>query len=261
MAELNEALPTESPNIPMLHAATYASNSPQYQYHQSSPPVAYPPGQYAQPYSGGQSPATFRPGQPDSQYYTFTPGQPSDPSQLQFQYGRQVRHRVPGASPVTMLQYSTGLQGPMQPQGYSVPGHPYQYPQGFGPRAMSVPTYTNSPSSQSPQHLLQPTSYPVSPTPSQHPKTSPIFSDEGSISTDPDHLLPRGPPRKPKQSGFAIWVGNLPRDVLLEELKEFFALDGLESIFLIRKSSCAFVNYRTEEACSLALLMFNDKRN
>jgi RNA recognition motif-containing protein len=87
-----------------------------------------------------------------------------------------------------------------------------------------------------------------------------MFSDESSTSpTDPENLLPRGPPRKPKQSGFALWVGNLPQDVLLEELKDFFAIEGLESIFLIRKSNCAFVNYDTEEACSLALSMFNDK--
>ena len=79
-------------------------------------------------------------------------------------------------------------------------------------------------------------------------------------SAEPGTHLPRGPPRKPKQSGFAIWVGNLPRDVGLEELKEFFALDALESIFLIRKSNCAFVNYKTEEACNLALSTFNDKR-
>lgn len=87
-----------------------------------------------------------------------------------------------------------------------------------------------------------------------------MFSDETSGKpTDSEYLLPRGPPRKPKQSGFALWVGNLPRDVLLEELKDFFALEGLESIFLIRKSNWAFVNYETEEACSLALSTFNDK--
>lgn len=80
-----------------------------------------------------------------------------------------------------------------------------------------------------------------------------------SVSSEPENTLPRGPPRKPKQSGYALWVGNLPRDVPLEELKEFFAIDGLESLFLIRKSNCAFVNYKTEEDCAKALQLFNDR--
>ena len=72
-------------------------------------------------------------------------------------------------------------------------------------------------------------------------------------------IFPRGPPRKPKQSGFAIWVGNLPRDARLEDLKEFFAMEGLESVYLKRKSNCAFVNYSSQEACSKALRAFNGK--
>ena len=85
-----------------------------------------------------------------------------------------------------------------------------------------------------------------------------MYSDDGSAG-DIEKSLPRGPPRKPKQSGFALWVGNLPRDVRLEDLKDFFALGGLESLFLIRKSNCAFVNYKTEADCAAALATFHDK--
>ncbi|KFZ15965.1 hypothetical protein V501_02478 [Pseudogymnoascus sp. VKM F-4519 (FW-2642)] len=70
----------------------------------------------------------------------------------------------------------------------------------------------------------------------------------------------RGPPRKPAQSGHALWVGNLPPVVSVLDLKEHFAQGAREeilSVFLIAKSSCAFVNYRTEEACASAVGRFH----
>ncbi|KFY19599.1 hypothetical protein V493_07896 [Pseudogymnoascus sp. VKM F-4281 (FW-2241)] len=73
----------------------------------------------------------------------------------------------------------------------------------------------------------------------------------------------RGPPRKPKQSGHALWVGNLPPGASVVDLKDHFAQDATEdilSVFLISKSSCAFVNYKTEETCSAAMARFHDSR-
>ena len=74
---------------------------------------------------------------------------------------------------------------------------------------------------------------------------------------------PRGPPRKPKQSGHALWVGNLPPATNVIELKDYFsreATNEIESVFLISKSNCAFVNYRTEETCAAAMARFHDTR-
>ncbi|THV86416.1 hypothetical protein D6D17_02643 [Aureobasidium pullulans] len=74
---------------------------------------------------------------------------------------------------------------------------------------------------------------------------------------------PRGPPRKPRQSGYALWVGNLPPDTTIIALKEHFsreATNDIESLFLIAKSNCAFVNYRTEAACMAAMERFHDSR-
>ena len=74
---------------------------------------------------------------------------------------------------------------------------------------------------------------------------------------------PRGPPRKPKQSGHALWVGNLPPGALVNDLKDHFSRDAMrdiESVFLISKSNCAFVNYRTEESCAAAMSRFHDSR-
>ncbi|KAL4919391.1 YT521-B-like domain-containing protein [Aspergillus aurantiobrunneus] len=74
---------------------------------------------------------------------------------------------------------------------------------------------------------------------------------------------PKGPPRKPKQSGHALWVGNLAPSTNIVELKDYFSREAtkdLESVFLISRSNCAFVNYNTEEACLRALSRFHDTR-
>jgi hypothetical protein len=73
----------------------------------------------------------------------------------------------------------------------------------------------------------------------------------------------RGPPRKPKQSGYALWCGNLPAQTDIIQLKDHFsrdATDTIESVFLISKSNCAFINYKTEESCTAALTRFHDSR-
>jgi hypothetical protein len=75
--------------------------------------------------------------------------------------------------------------------------------------------------------------------------------------------FPRGPPRKPKQSGHALWVGNLPPAATVTDLKDHFARDAttdIQSLFLISKSNCAFVNYRSEAACVAAMNRFHDSR-
>lgn len=84
------------------------------------------------------------------------------------------------------------------------------------------------------------------------------LGSEESLST-----IPRGPPRKPKQSGHALWVGNLPPGATVMDLKDHFSRDAtkdIESLFLISKSNCAFVNYRTEAACAAAMQRFHDSR-
>ena len=85
-------------------------------------------------------------------------------------------------------------------------------------------------------------------------------NSSGSSPTSP---TPRGPPRKPKQSGYALWCGNLPAKTNIMELKDHFSQDAtndIGSVFLISKSNCAFINYRNEESCISALNRFNDSR-
>ncbi|KAK5109747.1 hypothetical protein LTR62_006587 [Meristemomyces frigidus] len=79
----------------------------------------------------------------------------------------------------------------------------------------------------------------------------------------PVPAFPRGPPRKPKQSGHALWVGNLPPAANITDLKDHFSRDAtkdIESLFLISKSNCAFVNYRSEAASLAAMNRFHDSR-
>ena len=83
-------------------------------------------------------------------------------------------------------------------------------------------------------------------------------SSTGSIPS-----TPRGPPRKPKQSGNALWVGNLPTGTVIGDLKDHFSKDAtkdIESVFLISKSNCAFVNYKSEASCAAAMNRFHDSR-
>lgn len=90
-------------------------------------------------------------------------------------------------------------------------------------------------------------------TPSMYPHQSP---EPAAVPS-----YPRGPPRKPKQSGNALWVGNLPAAANVRDLKDHFSREAtkeIESVFLISKSNCAFVNYRSEAACLAAMNRFHD---
>lgn len=58
-------------------------------------------------------------------------------------------------------------------------------------------------------------------------------------------------------------MGNLPSGAVVSDLKDHFSKEAtttIESVFLISKSNCAFVNYRTEEACAAAMARFHDSR-
>jgi hypothetical protein len=75
--------------------------------------------------------------------------------------------------------------------------------------------------------------------------------------------VPRGPPRKPKLSGHALWVGNLPPGATIADLKDHCSRDAtrdIQSLFLISKSNCAFVNYRSDATCQAAMQRFHDSR-
>lgn len=122
---------------------------------------------------------------------------------------------------------------------------------GSNPMRLAQPSLT-------PGQLTSPSTNDGSPLSNQfccHPDVPPL------VSTAPS--TPRGPPRKPKQSGHALWVGNLPPGANVMDLRDHFAQDAtndIESVFLISKSNCAFVNYKSAAACTAALARFHDSR-
>lgn len=108
---------------------------------------------------------------------------------------------------------------------------------------------------------IQTNAHSLSPTSRIRPE-QPIAPIDTTFSPVTTNLL-RGPPRKPRQSGHALWVGNLPSGSNVIELKDYFsrgASKDIESVFLISKSNCAFINYKTNTACNEAMVRFHDSR-
>jgi hypothetical protein len=107
----------------------------------------------------------------------------------------------------------------------------------------------------------------ISPTRMSNGQISPISLGHGGVMQRADSVVemsaPRGPPRKARQSGYALWVGNLPFSACIIALKDHFSRDAwqdIESLCLLSSSSCAFVNYRSEEAVLAAHQRFNGSR-
>ncbi|KAK0730574.1 YT521-B-like domain-containing protein [Lasiosphaeris hirsuta] len=84
----------------------------------------------------------------------------------------------------------------------------------------------------------------------------------GKGAAESRHNVVRGPPRKPRQSGHAIWIGNLPPQTDLMSLVHHVCkeADGLESLFLISKSNCAFANFKDEPASVAAQRKLHDSK-
>ncbi|CAG8600623.1 32643_t:CDS:10 [Gigaspora margarita] len=130
---------------------------------------------------------------------------------------------------------------------------------------ISVIPPIHPPSFHSPP-LIQPQSLPARylNTPSTAGGDSGFSSRRSSLdqARTPD-LGPQHTPRisqqkKPKQLDKALWVGNLPDSTTHEELMDFFTDENMESVFLIKKSNCAFVNYKTHDAVMQAACKYNE---
>ena len=88
------------------------------------------------------------------------------------------------------------------------------------------------------------------------------FTDMSTGGGEDHQNIVRGPPRKPRQSGHAIWIGNLPPQTDLMNLVHHVCKQaaGLESLFLISKSNCAFANFKDEPSCVAAQQKLHDSR-
>jgi hypothetical protein len=257
------SLPTNSPygptyaqsQYPQVYAtaqnsqhSNYAPFLPNQQRMAGPNSVPNPYQQFAHPSQYMYYPSPYGP------HAHFTQGYPAQGAQVQGMYGR--RPSLSGAHAISMGQnvelsqheighapgnrpHSGGLQGDIGPSG-SMYGGAFN-PQ--GEKHLRIPMII--------WHF--------------HNYAGPLLTCIIVVLHQPGPVssIPRGPPRKPKQSGHALWVGNLPPGTTVVALKDHFSRDAtkdIESLFLISKSNCAFVNYRTEASCTAAMHRFHDSR-
>ncbi|EAU85874.2 hypothetical protein CC1G_02897 [Coprinopsis cinerea okayama7 len=163
-------------------------------------------------------------------------------------------------------------------QGYS---YQYQPPAQQRESSSHVSRHPSSASAPPRTHLSEP-KFPSASQPGSPPLTasrssiagrdSPSSSGQPSTTSKPVVRREWHPRPPAHRSPWAMWVGNVPSDATQEELWRFFTNPpetgnahatlnaGVESIFLIGRSNCAFINYSSESSVSSAIQTFNGKR-
>jgi hypothetical protein len=235
-----------------------------------------------------QGPAGYRPGPygqgQQARYNAIAMSAPVSP------YGTQA-----ATAPVPGQQYYLAQQHGHMAHFYPTPMPPQPGPANLSPRA-DLAYYQNAMMVNQQPHAAAQYYYPqtahysgqgpaqpmmapyAAPSPQQqmdsrqlHPTTPQTGSQAGGVSSPADPGLPegegrpsvvRGPPRKPRQSGHAIWIGNLPPQTDLMSLVHHVCkeAEGLESLFLISKSNCAFANFKDEPASIAAQRKLHDSK-
>ncbi|KAI2635366.1 hypothetical protein GGS21DRAFT_77888 [Xylaria nigripes] len=229
----------------------------------------------------------YRPGYGSGQHQRYSPAGPNMMPQQQHMPQLANQHfYIPQHQPMPSfynIQMSTNAQLQQQHQfGFSSPRTGMNV--GYYPTSMimnqppaSVTGYY-CPPNQFPAHnpllhndFSQPYPYPPDGS-SGDPRSSSVLQKNnnrgnlaglGSNEADSAGSRPsivRGPPRKPRQSGHAIWIGNLPPQTKLMSLVHHVCREatGLESLFLISKSNCAFANFKDETSCTTAQQKLHD---
>ncbi|KAL2212128.1 hypothetical protein CC79DRAFT_1318147 [Sarocladium strictum] len=199
-------------------------------------------GQYGEQQSMGMSDQNFYGGQQHIPYFAGQNHSPHAPGNMQGRQHVQYYHSQVAMSPPSAgYYYSQGGQFSGQNHGMmgQMGGHfGAQGSANFDPRYGSSVMDTQTPMMAPQTHA----------SPSQPPDGRPSAV--------------RGPPRKPRQSGHAIWIGNLPPQTDLMSLVHHVCREapGLQSLFLISKSNCAFANYKDEPSCATAQQKIHDSK-
>ncbi|KAI1143341.1 hypothetical protein F5Y05DRAFT_149882 [Hypoxylon sp. FL0543] len=265
--------------IDMAHAQGPARHGP---YNMTAMANALPQAGYRPGYNPGQPPQRFNNSstssmiQPISQMAQFTG--PPGVAQLGGQPYYMTQH--PQVSPY----YNPHLSASQQHQGPQSPRHNMSYyPNSVmmnQPQQPPLPAgyyYPQSSQFTSPHSTIQaqmaPGQYLLADGTSSDPRVaSPSHGNEragvvagsvqNNISPEARSNVVRGPPRKPRQSGHAIWIGNLPPQTDLMNLVHHVCKEaaGLESLFLISKSNCAFANFKDEQSCVAAQQKLHDSK-
>lgn len=216
--------------------------------HGSSPPtMQHSAGPYASQQQHNMATANhhyYMPQHPQGQQYY---GAPLSPTQQQVRsgmgyYGNQM------------------MMGAQQPNHHMPPGYYYQppapgpgYHQGMPQPMMASQYYGHN------MMMGDMKGLPLSPTVDE---VGSQYTQASQDASDGNSRIVRGPPRKPRQSGHAIWIGNLPPQTDLMSLVHHACKEapGLESLFLISKSNCAFANFKDEATCIAAQQGLHDSK-
>ncbi|RFU75598.1 hypothetical protein TARUN_6658 [Trichoderma arundinaceum] len=212
----------------------------------------------------------------------------------QYQRGVQQRYTAglspPMAPPMPPIHQYTGPSPlPMAPQGFYVPQThhiPPYYGGGHLPvnqvnttmlQRQSVAYYQN------PIAMGHPPAQYFYPQAAQYPiqisNVQPVIAAGPHPRTEIAQLAPTGSLAKTSKealfeglhvsldkpamvSGNAVWIGNLPPQTDLMSLVRHVSKEtaGLESLFLIAKSNCAFANFKDEPSCIAAQLKLHESR-
>ena len=215
----------------------------------------------------------------------------------QYQPGAYQWHNGPGSSAQMFVEGDRGQVRQHCPITYSRPWIQRSRPrrdfskhraQSIGSDPFPSPSVGHNSSSMS-AAASQPTISPVAGDPPEHisskssPRTDTLqLSQKSTASTHHTqghrpHVCRRyHPDPPPNRSEWVMWIGNISSDATHDELWRFLKQSapvspgsegsggveegGLISIFLISRSNCAFVNYRSEERLKRAISQFNGRK-
>ncbi|KAJ7100499.1 YT521-B-like domain-containing protein [Mycena epipterygia] len=259
--------------------------------HTLAPTFAYPPAfrvqdQAQSKHAGYPTPAAYP-------QYPLDP--PPPPEQLSAVYGPSVHYPSPMAGGYTPYAPSTSALYTHQQDVYPVGSYP-QFANAPGAASQGMGgTWWYVPAQHQQQHRAQyeagTSAYPFYPPP-ETDEPSPPSPTYPSPSPSTSLLIPPGRDRPltrrvqhsnppVDRSEWVMWVGNVASDAVHDELWRFFTQPddggggnsssinssntdegstyhgGVRSIFLISRSSCAFVNYETEAHLQAAIARFD----
>ncbi|KAK2463369.1 hypothetical protein APHAL10511_004595 [Amanita phalloides] len=196
----------------------------------------------------------------------------SPPSMYHAQYGPpQYAQRY--ASPSNAERQATWWY---MHTGDAPPHSPFQRRHSYPHPSAGAPTQTTVHATQM-QHAASTSRVPTTVT--QGTLSSPSLGSSGvgpTTETTEKELTSEKPltrrsyhPKSPLQrSEWTMWAGNVPSDAAHDEVYRFFQrlrswheseTSPVVSVFLINRSSCAFINYDTEEHLKEAIEYFNGK--
>ncbi|KAH7133647.1 YT521-B-like domain-containing protein, partial [Dactylonectria macrodidyma] len=246
------------PQVPFRHGQYPYPNQQRYQMTNSPPAMQHMP-----QFMGHQVPVQ------NQGYYV------QQPQMMQY-YGGHIQQPQAGAtvsSRQNMAYYPNQMMMNQQSPAYYYPptsqyvhsNHPMTNTMMPGQYMSSMPSAndTRNTFQSTPNRLGNPSSPPNQGQNSS--REQPLVKSEprhGPDEAEKRQTPVRGPPRKPRQSGHAIWVGNLPPQTNLMSLVYHVCKEasGLESLFLISKSNCAFANFKDEETCVAAQQKLHDSK-